>query len=633
MDAHGRFRTLSDRLHASGSDVVALTTMATLILLQGFRVFVPYLVFEIDQSERVTLATIAVVVFGLTYLGAILYRLFGGRITLWLAVVLLTVARLWIQFTEDAGARWMLGAAIIVAWSWLLIVLLPTAGNQIAAGIGFAFALDLTIRGVRGTLDLPWMPGIAEHLATVVIGIAVVLAAYSVASSMHSLTRESALGQSLRFAGIGSGVALWLVAAGNPGFAEVRGQLGLPAAFGLLASGALVALMLQAGVVTRWKYRLDERIATLLPGLLGMLAVICWRSGASRWLDVLFLPVFAAAVATLTMRSATAIPSTAVTGRWRCGAALTLGLLVQTVFVFAYFARSGPIELLLFPVIMLALAPLAGGQVDVIAPPERAALRRAVAVLALAAAATFGWLIVDATEGASHPPNAANLTIMTFNIQEGFSNENYWSLEETARTIEAYDPDIVVLQETTRGWLVMSSVDEVRWLADRLEMDFAYGGNSHDGLWGNAILSRFPIVSSDAVVYSTTKNLERGAVAIEVATTGGNLLVIDTHLDNLRDGTAVRLEQIEELLAFWDGVTPAIVAGDFNADPGSPEWQALTDAGFVDAAGDDPTTTSEDERRIDYVFVTPDLVVDDYMVPDVWTSDHRPVVVELSAAP
>jgi endonuclease/exonuclease/phosphatase family metal-dependent hydrolase len=56
----------------------------------------------------------------------------------------------------------------------------------------------------------------------------------------------------------------------------------------------------------------------------------------------------------------------------------------------------------------------------------------------------------------------------------------------------------------------------------------------------------------------------------------------------------------------------------------------MIDAGFVDSAGDVSTSTSEDARRIDYVFVTPDISTSDYTVPDVWVSDHRPVIVELA---
>ncbi len=130
--------------------------------------------------------------------------------------------------------------------------------------------------------------------------------------------------------------------------------------------------------------------------------------------------------------------------------------------------------------------------------------------------------------------------------------------------------------------------------------------------------------------YSVTDNLRRSALAVDVETANGNLLVIDTHLDNPSEATEVRLQQIDESIAFWDGATPAIIAGDFNADPGSPEWQAMIDAGLVDSGGSTTETTSEDERRIDYIFVTPDLTVSNYVVPDIWTSDHRPVVVEIS---
>ncbi len=55
----------------------------------------------------------------------------------------------------------------------------------------------------------------------------------------------------------------------------------------------------------------------------------------------------------------------------------------------------------------------------------------------------------------------------------------------------------------------------------------------------------------------------------------------------------------------------------------------MIDAGFVDTGESSAETTSEDKRRIDYIFVTPDVEVDAFTVPDVWTSDHRPVVVEV----
>ncbi len=88
----------------------------------------------------------------------------------------------------------------------------------------------------------------------------------------------------------------------------------------------------------------------------------------------------------------------------------------------------------------------------------------------------------------------------------------------------------------------------------------------------------------------------------------------------------MRLQQVEQLLDFWNERTPAVIAGDFNAPPDSDVVQMMHEAGFDDSAdliGD--ATTSEDERRIDYIFTTPDIEVTEVRIDEIWTSDHLPV--------
>ncbi len=77
------------------------------------------------------------------------------------------------------------------------------------------------------------------------------------------------------------------------------------------------------------------------------------------------------------------------------------------------------------------------------------------------------------------PPAGPHLTVMIHNIQSGFALDRTWNLEETARTIQAEDPDIVVLQEVSRGWLVTSDVDQALWLSLRLGMPYVFGANSN----------------------------------------------------------------------------------------------------------------------------------------------------------
>ncbi len=268
----------------------------------------PYLVFEVDQSERGTLAKIAATVFGLTFLGAPLFRLFKARATLLIAVAGLAICRLGIQFTESPGARWRLGAATIVACLWVLILILPQGGRSIGSGIGFAFLIDLdpasAARNAGPPLDAWRRRAPAHHRDR----------PRDRWSPRIALIRSDALSPfempfaaSARYIGIGSGLALWLVAAGNSGFAELQSELGLPGSFALLAIGRCCS----AFWCNRARNFSRSRNAA---GNSSFSLSACWErsrrsSGCgewSRWLDLVAVPVFAFAVVTLTMQCAIA---------------------------------------------------------------------------------------------------------------------------------------------------------------------------------------------------------------------------------------------------------------------------------------------------------------------------------------
>jgi endonuclease/exonuclease/phosphatase family metal-dependent hydrolase len=75
---------------------------------------------------------------------------------------------------------------------------------------------------------------------------------------------------------------------------------------------------------------------------------------------------------------------------------------------------------------------------------------------------------------------------------------------------------------------------------------------------------------------------------------------------------------------------PQVLLGDFNAPPEAPElaplWTELTDAA---PAG--PTYPADvPTKRIDYVTVSPDVLVRAATVPTTLASDHRPVLADLA---
>lgn len=70
------------------------------------------------------------------------------------------------------------------------------------------------------------------------------------------------------------------------------------------------------------------------------------------------------------------------------------------------------------------------------------------------------------------------LRLFDYNIHNGFDMRGTLDLEAMARLIESQHPDIVVLQEVSRGWVVNGSVDMVVWLSWRLGMKATFTSTS-----------------------------------------------------------------------------------------------------------------------------------------------------------
>ena len=83
-----------------------------------------------------------------------------------------------------------------------------------------------------------------------------------------------------------------------------------------------------------------------------------------------------------------------------------------------------------------------------------------------------------------------------------------------------------------------------------------------------------------------------------------------------------------------NGSAPVIVCGDFNATPGAPElmplYDCLRDTATL-ASGRLLTFPSHAPvRKIDYIFVSPDVEVIQAFVPETTASDHCPYVARLA---
>ncbi|HSW43237.1 MAG TPA: endonuclease/exonuclease/phosphatase family protein, partial [Patescibacteria group bacterium] len=159
-----------------------------------------------------------------------------------------------------------------------------------------------------------------------------------------------------------------------------------------------------------------------------------------------------------------------------------------------------------------------------------------------------------------------------------------------------------------------------------------YGPMNGD-LWGNAILSKYPIAAWGWVHYPIRiSTFERGLTWAEIPTVRGDLLVVTTHFSAHPGHEPDRLGQAGDLLAFWDERPRSIIVGDINARPYEEPVRRLIDAGLVDvpaAHGLGETFTARSHRlseRIDYIFTSPDIGSISAAVPHTLASDHLPVV-------
>jgi endonuclease/exonuclease/phosphatase family metal-dependent hydrolase len=616
---------------------LAVVAASTVLMLQSMRVFVSYLVFVVDQSNRTMLGGIAVGVFLASGLALLLIRATSIRAVIAASVVLLAASRLALQYWELPEARLWLGAAAIVGWGWLAFSILITRRELIALGIGLGLALDLGIRVAFRTVDTPWMPGFSAYLVTwaLVAALVAALFQFELPHTAHSLK----LSGSISLLAIGPTFAVYHLMTGNLGLVQSHLRIDFPGAAVLLTFGMALGILGAAfrcsgeiAILMNMRWWLAWRAALVVAAIGGFWWF--WSGPTLRSIGIMLGTASSIILFAELMLDGNDRPGT--TRLTRAAVFFTVGLLAEVGLLFAYYTYSGSPTFIAVAVGLFLVVAVIGTPRAIPHAWERGfPIVVAVGIIGGLLLLISGWQVWSWNDAAATSAIGPDITIMTYNIQNGFSANKRFDLEQTAEVIEAQKPDIVVLQEVSRGWLVTSGVDEVLWLSHRLNMNYAFGANSDDGMWGNVVLSRAPIGSVRKVQYNVTENLKRSVLEVQVATRSGGLWVLATHLDDPRDAGAVRLQQADELIAAWNHEAPTVLLGDMNSDPNDPVISTFEAAGLTDFGRLLPPSayTSHDGRRIDYIFGTDDIMLDGIRVPDVWTSDHRPVVAQISILP
>lgn len=169
------------------------------------------------------------------------------------------------------------------------------------------------------------------------------------------------------------------------------------------------------------------------------------------------------------------------------------------------------------------------------------------------------------------PQRGDELTVMTYNIQQGvdyLGNKNY---ENQLKLIRRVDPDIICLQESDTTRISGGNSDVVRYFAQSLHYHSYYGPKTVTGTFGTAILSRFPLHNCRTVfTYSDVD--EVGTSVSEVNVDGRRVTIFNSHPAGSHDAKNAHIEALVQRVTNAEYV---VAAGDYNFRQGSPYYGKL----------------------------------------------------------
>jgi endonuclease/exonuclease/phosphatase family metal-dependent hydrolase len=157
------------------------------------------------------------------------------------------------------------------------------------------------------------------------------------------------------------------------------------------------------------------------------------------------------------------------------------------------------------------------------------------------------------------------MKIVTFNVHKCRGMDGRTSAQRIARVLEGIGADIVAVQEIFSS--EHSGKDQLDILAKTLGMHTAFGYTRHHrkAAYGNAVLSRWPIVQQRTMDISKQGRERRGCLRADIEGPRGMLHVFNIHL-----GTSYfeRRHQVRSLFSSKflkeELSGPRVLIGDFN---------------------------------------------------------------------
>ncbi len=254
--------------------------------------------------------------------------------------------------------------------------------------------------------------------------------------------------------------------------------------------------------------------------------------------------------------------------------------------------------------------------------------KSAMILLGIICVGTIAGVIALEPRPIVQPEGATSFKILTYNLQQGTNDDATKNYDGQLELIRGIDADIIGLQESSK---IAGNSDVVRYFADKLNMYSYFGESGVTGTTGVSLLSKYPIISA-VTLYHYNEDSDRkqtATIEAEIMVGSQTFTIYITHTFGSMDAKSMLVNDVLGRAASKENV---LFIGDMNFRQYSEAYNITTDVandGLVDAwlkmwptAVDDNGLNAS--RRIDHIFVDPDLNIDNCEYID-WIeveSDH-----------
>lgn len=625
----------------------ALPALVVALGMEPLRVLLPGLVWY-----RANLVTGLFILFLSGFMAPLLWGLTGPRWALRLTAGGVALARFSMQLTSSTDADLLLSAFAIAGFLLFLPIFMghlrgmedKQAPQRFGYGLFLGLAMDTALHGAAQTVNLNWIPGMLPILVvTLMVGAVLILLVLEPVPERNAPV-DANWSAALPLLTIGPTLLLQVIVLQNQGWAAEIGRLRPLASSAIIAFGNILAVAgLTWGFTRRLSLRLQHALgiaAYLLlaaatidqPGILSLFNFLALQFVIGlTWTQLLEKAITAPVIQRPII--ATSIGFGLGSCLFMLLAFLYYGTLIFFIPIPRHFVLPGAATLLGLSLIHAAFSSRSKGMTSSF---EATPL---IVAVSLALFSFSSWDVTSPTPSSTSPERLP-IRVMTYNIHSGVGMNGRQDLEVIAEVIEDSSADIVGLQEISRGWLISGSTDMPAWFARRLDMHMVFRGTSGP-MWGNAILSRYPILDYGwGELPLGIFRLRRGYLwALIDVGASRPLLVINTHMNHDWDDHETHIDEVQTLLKFWDERDYAIVLGDMNSWPGTSEMTLLAEVGLIDSwaeigtGGGYTIPSTKPNLRIDWIWHTADLKAISVEVIQTEASDHLPVIAVLDAVP